>query len=152
MKRFIASMIVGFTFLAMGATMLFFEIKDFEVDTSCSFYNDSRDTEVFNVAKKDLTLVYYDTYNAYDFVYDETIGDEVHVEINTSVDYQVNHNQLRINGYQGSDIDGDQPFKVFNKIVEGLKKMKLYQCNSEEITIRVSKANRSKVHIEYNGE
>lgn len=64
MKKFLISLIVGITMMAIGTTMLVFEIKEFEfVDGRSAYYgSDTVKTQTFRVKDQDLNIVFEDDY------------------------------------------------------------------------------------------
>ena len=74
MKKFLISLIVGITMMAIGTTMLVFEIKEFEfVDGRSAYYgSDTVKTQTFRVKDQDLNIVFEDDYyTGYEWKYDE---------------------------------------------------------------------------------
>lgn len=157
MKKFLVSLIIGITLMAIGTTMLVFEIKDFKfVDNRGDFINkEEYKSHTFNVSKDDLELTFKNHSSAsYEWVYDDSMQNEVKVELYGGSDYNVNDkdNKLDIlNSHNyDSDNDGLDSLDYFNRFIDGLKQKKVYVFNnSSNIVITSSYKNRDRVNINY---
>lgn len=152
MKKFLISFIIGITMMAVGTTMLVFEIKDFEIVDGV--YGDEGDQIVhkeFDVSKENLDIRFENGYAvSYDWKYDESMGDKVIVKFHNSTDYSVHGHTLRIKDiYYGEKKDGMFFLNIF---LDGLKEKKFYTFDTyDSITITGSRSSRDKVNFVYDG-
>lgn len=155
MKKFLVSLIIGITLMAIGTTMLVFEIKDFKIVDDRGEYmsKDTYKSHTFNVSKNDLIITFKNVSGtSYEWKYDDTMKDEVKVELFGNTDYKIydKDNKLTIfnRGYhKDSDMDG---FDYFNRFIDGLKQKKIYNyTTSSDIVITSSYKNQDHVKIDY---
>lgn len=152
MKRFLISIIIGVTFIAMGATMLFFEVKDFDTQNACDLILDQDKTvKTFDVSKENLRITFDGRNQSYEWEYDESLDDEVRVEIVGTTDFSVTNNQLYIDDDSRYGFSHYvRPFEVFERILEGLKDKKIYYCNNDvSVKIISSRAMKDRVQINH---
>lgn len=157
MKRFLVSLILGITFMAVGGTMMFFELKDYKAVSACDLYDKHYYSSIntFDVTDKDLDIILEEGHGIYyDFVEDESMGNTVRVETNDYIEQQVNGNQFYVEGYGNHYYDAQDGWNEFtnviNIVIEGLKDHKLYSCDSSSaIRITCSKEAKAKININY---
>lgn len=157
MKRFLVSLIVGITFMAIGGTMMFFELKDYKAVSACDLYDKHYYSSIntFDVTNEDLDIFLEKGHGIYyEFVEDASLGNNVKIETSNYIDRKVKGNQFYVDGYYGTNYDAGDGWNAFtnviNTVIEGLKDHKLYTCdNSGGIRITCSKEAKAKVNINY---
>lgn len=152
MKKFIISLIVGITMMAIGTTMLVFEIKDYKfVEGAYHGREENQKTETFSVKNDKLTLVFVEKeHTSYHFVYDESLQDEVNITCSSHVEYRRREHEIYIDDIDHNDINVNDGFSVFHQFMEGLKKHEIYTFeNYADVTITTAKKNRDRVDIYY---
>lgn len=152
MKKFIVSIVIGITFIAMGATMLFFEIKDYESENVCDLLFDQDKTiRTFDVSNEDLKIYFDSRATSYEWEYDDSLDNEVKVEMIGTMDFRINNNKLTIDDdYDHISSRYVKPVEIFDKVLDGLKNKKLYYCNeSMRVKITCSRDARNRIQISY---
>lgn len=140
--------------MAMGATMLFFEVRDLDFVESCGFYTgeDTTKTEIFDLSEKDLNIVIDGNSKGYQLRYDDTLENKAKVVLD-SVDYKTSNHSLYIDDFN-YEIHHNYGFNdgidVFHRLIEGFKEGKVYTCNNySEVVVYIAKENKDKVHVSY---
>lgn len=148
MKGFIASIITGVVMIAMGATMLFFELQDYDTVQACNLiYDREKTVKSFDISKENLQIIFDEHNVSYEWEYDDSLNGEVKVEIGSNIDYRVTSNRLVIDDTHYESV---KTFDIIEKVMDGLKEKKLYQCNGNvSIKIICAKANRDQIQIKY---
>lgn len=157
MKHFLITFIIGMTSIAIGFTMIFFEIKDYKEVNGCDLYNPEyyTTTNTFDVSDKDLNITLEDGFIRYDIIIDESMKDKVKVETSEAVLTEVSDNRLYV---RESDLHSYQNYNyredlldLFHKVIDGLKEHKIYTCESNEVVrITCSKEMRNRIKMKMN--
>lgn len=156
MKRFLISFLLGITLMAIGTTMLVFEIKDFTFVDGTSLYinKDGKSTtsETFRVTNNNRLRIDFKRDDIdVKFAYDETLGDKVIVDINDNIDYKVNNNHLNIYDWQSRhnvSYSIRNSIDAMNTLIDGLKDRKVYTLDYYEFpTITVHCTSEMKKYI-----
>lgn len=153
MKKFLVSLIVGITMMAIGTTMLVFEIKEFDfVDGRSAYYgSDAVKTQTFNVKDKDLNIIFDDDYyTSYEWKYDESMKDEVRVEYSSDIHVNSSGHTMYIENRYDHDWGVNDGLDFLNTFLDGLKHRKVYTMDYRENVVIVSSSKaRERVHINY---
>lgn len=157
MKKFLVSLIIGITLMAIGTTMLVFEIKEFKfVDNrGDSISKEGYKSYIFNVSKHDLDLTFKNSSDtSYEWVYDDSLENEVKIEVYGGIDHNVDVKDNKISILNdrsyNHDNDGLDGLDYFNRFIDGLKEKKVYVFDSlSNIVITSSYKNRDNVNINY---
>lgn len=155
MKRFLISLIIGITMMAIGGTMMFFEVKDYTAVNACELYDKHFYSSVntFDISKKDLNIYMGRSYVDYEFVIDESYGDKVKIEAPDYIDQTVSEHEYYVEGYNDRHYEAEAGWNTFTNaidiIIEGLKEHKLYSCNGTRV-IRITCSSKAKAHININ--
>ena len=129
MKKFLTSLIIGVTMMAIGVTMLMFEIKDFEVIQEVS---ESSDRNQVTFSANDVHRIIIDGYQGYEWKIDEDLKNEIQIIFPSNL--QVNKHQHRIY-IEGESMDELEEMNLF---LEGLKDKKIYSNVAMEDVVIVS--------------
>ena len=153
MKKFLISLIVGITMMAIGTTMLVFVIKEFEfVDGRSAYYgSDTVKTQTFRVKDQDLNIVFEDDYyTGYEWKYDESMKDEVRIEYATDVRVKTSGNTIVIEERYDHEWGVNDGMDFLNTFLDGLKHRKVYTMDYRENVVIVSSSQaRDRVHVTY---
>lgn len=128
MKKFLVSLIIGVTMMAIGTTMMVFELKEYEFVDSATTEDTTYRKETFQLKEGETLALSFEpsVHNReIDMVYDESLKDgEVKVAFTDNVRYELSSNKLVItdNRYGGSSRETNR----FDRFIEGLKKHKVY--------------------------
>ena len=156
MKKFLVSLIIGITCMAIGATMMFFEVKDFTAVSACDLYDEHYYSSVntFDVSQENVSITIRENYIDYDFNIDESLGDTVKIESTDDIAQSVNDHEYIIEGFKDHD-DGvedswNDMTRAINVVIDGLKEHKLYSCSGNNaIRITCSSKAKAKININY---
>ena len=143
MKKFLISLIVGITMMAIGTTMLVFEIKEFEfVDGRSAYYgSDTVKTQTFRVKNQDLNIVY-------EWKYDESMKDEVRIEYTSDMQVKTNGNTMIIEERYNHEWGVNDGMDFLNTFLDGLKQRKVYTMDYRDNVVIVSSSQmRDRVHV-----
>ena len=150
MKKFLVSFIIGITMMAIGTTMLIFEIKDFKIVDGVNF-KDAKNTHIeeFDVSKADLDIRFENGQTcSYRWEYDEGMKDTVRVQLQNDVEYRVRNHAIHIESV--SYRDEYEPFEYLNMFIEGLKDKKLYTLEGDDTIVFTSSSDaRDRVNFIY---
>ena len=151
MKKFLISLIVGITMMAIGTTMLVFEIKEFEfVDGRSAYYgSDTVKTQTFRVKDQDLNIVFEDDYyTGYEWKYDESMKDEVRIEYTSDMQVKTNGNTMIIEERYNHEWGVNDGMDFLNTFLDGLKQRKVYTMDYRDNVVIVSSSQmRDRVHV-----
>ena len=151
MKKFLISLIVGITMMAIGTTMLVFEIKEFEfVDVRSAYYgSDTVKTQTFRVKDQDLNIVFEDDYyTGYEWKYDESMKDEVRIEYTSDMQVKTNGNTMIIEERYNHEWGVNDGMDFLNTFLDGLKQRKVYTMDYRDNVVIVSSSQmRDRVHV-----
>ncbi|MBU9105410.1 hypothetical protein KTG08_05005 [[Clostridium] innocuum] len=151
MKKFLISLIVGITMMAIGTTMLVFEIKEFEfVDGRSAYYgSDTVKTQTFRVKDQDLNIVFEDDYyTGYEWKYDESMKDEVRIEYTSDMQVKTNGNTMIIEERYNHEWGVNDGMDFLNTFLDGLKQRKVYMMDYRDNVVIVSSSQmRDRVHV-----
>ena len=144
MKKFLISLIVGITMMAIGTTMLVFEIKEFEfVDGRSAYYGSD------TVKDQDLNIVFEDDYyTGYEWKYDESMKDEVRIEYTSDMQVKTNGNTMIIEERYNHEWGVNDGMDFLNTFLDGLKQRKVYTMDYRDNVVIVSSSQmRDRVHV-----
>ena len=151
MKKFLISLIVGITMMAIGTTMLVFEIKESElVDGRSAYYgSDTVKTQTFRVKDQDLNIVFEDDYyTGYEWKYDESMKDEVRIEYTSDMQVKTNGNTMIIEERYNHEWGVNDGMDFLNTFLDGLKQRKVYTMDYRDNVVIVSSSQmRDRVHV-----
>ncbi len=116
MKKFLVSLILGVTMMAIGATMLLFEVREYQVVDDLSALSD---TQQVTYSAKDIDGIIFKDYPEYTWECDDSLGDEIKI-FYTSAEIERDGDYLRI------DSDDHRAFAGFNKFLDGIKHKKMF--------------------------
>ena len=146
MKKFLISLIVGITMMAIGTTMLVFEIKEFEfVDGRSAYYgSDTVKTQTFRVKDQDLNIVFEDDY----YTGYESMKDEVRIEYTSDMQVKTNGNTMIIEERYNHEWGVNDGMDFLNTFLDGLKQRKVYTMDYRDNVVIVSSSQmRDRVHV-----
>lgn len=157
MKHFLITFIIGMTSIAIGCTMIFFEIQDYQEVSGCDLYNPEyySKTNTFDVSDNDLNIELEDGFIRYEIILDESMKDKVKVETSENVltevsEYHVYVKDSNLRSYQNYNYRKDL-LDLFHTLIDGLKEHKIYICESEYVVrITCSKEMRNRIKIKMN--
>lgn len=136
--------------MAIGTTMLIFEIKDFKIVDGVNF-KDAKNTHIeeFDVSKADLDIRFENGQTcSYRWEYDEGMKDTVRVQLQNDVEYRVRNHAIHIESV--SYRDEYEPFEYLNMFIEGLKDKKLYTLEGDDTIVFTSSSDaRDRVNFIY---
>lgn len=147
MKRFLLSFGLAVILISMGVTMTFFELSGYE---PVSALEDELYKEFTATASEHepLRIDVDDEYQVI-FEYDESLNDEVKVELQGALKYTFKHkDQVRIKDY---DWYRFPILQYFDRFMEGLKQKKLYFFHyhdydrQNKVIIRCTKENHKNI-------
>lgn len=154
MKKFLVNLIIGITLMAIGTTMLLFEVKDFKIVDGNGALVNKKDYRVltYSVSKKEMNIVLPDDSGiSYEWKYDDSMKDEVRIEIAKDMNYKNDNddNKLDIINIKYNDYERNT-YDYLNTFIEGLKQKKVYVYHTtSNIIITTSYDNMDKVNLNY---
>ena len=116
MKKFLVSLILGVTMMAIGATMLLFEVREYEVIDDLSVLSD---TQQVTYSAKDIDGIIFKDYPNYSWECDDSLGDEIKI-FYTSAEIKQDKDYLRI------ESNNHHAFDELNMFLDGIKHKKMY--------------------------
>lgn len=154
MKHFLITFIIGMTSIAIGCTMIFFEIKDYKQVNACELYDPDyyTTTNTFDVHDQEVTIELENSFIQYDIIIDETMKDKVKVETSEDVVTEVSGQKLYVResnmfSYKRYD-HRDDILDLVHTVIEGLKEHKIYTCDNDNVVrITCSKEMRNRIKI-----
>lgn len=153
MKKFLVSLIIGITMMAIGTTMLVFEIRDFEfVDEEMSGTSSSTwQSKTISIGEDRLRIVLDDDHDiSYYWKYDESMGDDIRIEYSSRVQLSQSNQTIYVRNDHNHEWTISKGIDVLDSFLDGLKEHKIYTWTyTADIVITSSSATRDRVYIDY---
>lgn len=154
MKKFLVNLIIGITLMAIGTTMLLFEVKDFRIVDGNGVFTHEKDYRVltYDVSKNNMYITFPDDANiSYEWHYNDSMKDDVRIEITKDIIYKNDEKDNTLDVLDTKYDDHERNFYDYlNTFIEGLKHKKIYVYDTtRNIIITTSYDNIDKVNIKY---
>ncbi len=117
MKKFLISLILGVTMMAIGGTMLLFEVKGFKVIDDLSVLSD---TQQKTYSVKNIDTIIFKDYPDYTWDFDESLDDEIKIYYTSTVEVDLDGKNIYIQR------ENQHALEQIDIFLDGLKDKRVY--------------------------
>lgn len=117
MKKFLVSLILGVTMMAIGATMLLFEVRGFKVIDDLSMLSD---TQQKTYSVKNTDTIIFENYPDYTWDFDESLEDEIIIYYTSTAEVDLDGKTIYIQR------ENEHALEQIDIFLDGIKDKRVY--------------------------